>query len=203
MASFEKVAIDIIGPLPKSSNGNKYALVVVDYFSKWSMVNPLLNQRATTIAASLPTEVVNRQSVPLELHFDQGRSFKSAAFKELVQIIGIKKTRTTSLHPQSNGLVERLIRTLLQYLSLYIADNQKNLDQWIPLLLLEYRSYRHEITQNTSPAVLMGHELRLPLHLQRGPTPTTSRTRPLGKRLEEIHKLVRRRMHICSDRLKS
>ena len=133
------------------------------------------NQRATTIAASPLREVVSRpHCVPLELHSDQGQSFESAIFKELMQLIGIKKTRTTSLHPQSNGLVEKLIRTLLQYLSLYIADNQKNLDQWISLLLLEYLSYRHEITQNTSPAVLMGHELRLPLDLLRGPTPTTS-----------------------------
>ena len=143
----------------------------MDYFSKWPEVNPLPNQRATTIAASLLREVVNRHSVPLELHSDQGRSFESAVFKKLMQLVGIKKTRTTSLHPQSNRLVERLIRTLLQYLSLYIADNQKNLDQWIPLLLLE--TYKHEITQNTSPAVLMGHELRLPLDLLRGPTPTT------------------------------
>ena len=115
MASFEKVAIDIIVPLPKSSKRNKCALVVVDYFSKWSEVNPLPNQRATAIAASLLREVVSRHSVPLELHSDHGRSFEFAVSKELMQLIGIKKTRTTSLHPQSNGLVERMIRTLLQY----------------------------------------------------------------------------------------
>ena len=42
---FERVALDIVGPLPKSSNGNKYALVVVDYFSKWPEVIPLPYQR--------------------------------------------------------------------------------------------------------------------------------------------------------------
>ena len=125
-APFERVALGIIGPLPKSSNGNKYALVVVDYFSKWLEVIPLPNQRATTIAAALPREVVSRHGISLELHSD--RSFESAVFK-FMQFLRIKKTRTTSLHSQSDGLVERMIRTLLQYLSLYITENQKDWDQ--------------------------------------------------------------------------
>ena len=49
-----------------------------------------------------------------------------------MQLLRIKKTSATSFHPQSDGLVERMIRTLLQYLS-YIADDQKDWDQWIPL----------------------------------------------------------------------
>ena len=47
-APFERVALDIIGLLPRSSNGIKYALVVVDYFSEWLEVIPLPNQLATT-----------------------------------------------------------------------------------------------------------------------------------------------------------
>ena len=78
------------------------------------------------IAAALLREVVSRHGVPLELHSDQGQSFESAIFKELMQLLRIKKTRTTSLHSQSDGLVEKMIRTLLQLLSFYIADNQKD-----------------------------------------------------------------------------
>ena len=99
-------------------------------------------------------------------------------------------------------------RTLLQYLSLYIANNQKDWDQWIPLFLLAYRSSRHETTQHTPSLVLMGHELRLPLDLWRGPTPAAvsdedTFTGDTRKRLAEIHKFVRQRMHLCSDRMKS
>ncbi|CAK9820223.1 Retrovirus-related Pol polyprotein from transposon 412 [Anthophora quadrimaculata] len=206
-APFERVAFDIVGPLPKSSSGNRYALVIVDYFSKWPEVIPLPNQRATTIATALLRDVVSRHGVPLELHSDQGRSFESTVFKELMQLLGIKKTRTTPLHPQSDGLVERMIRTLLQYLSFYIADNQKDWDQWIPLFLLAYRSSRHETTRCTPSSVLNGRELRLPLDLLRGPSPSTSDgNTSLGeakKRLAEIHKFVRQRMHLCSDKMKS
>ncbi|GFW77442.1 retrovirus-related Pol polyprotein from transposon 412 [Trichonephila clavipes] len=40
-ALFERIAFDILGPLPRSSNGNNNILVVMDYFTKW----PQLLQR--------------------------------------------------------------------------------------------------------------------------------------------------------------
>ncbi|XP_011685761.1 PREDICTED: uncharacterized protein PF11_0207-like [Wasmannia auropunctata] len=46
--------------------------------------------------------------VPLEVHTDQGKNFESKIFRELSNLLGIKKTRTTALHPQSDGESERL-----------------------------------------------------------------------------------------------
>lgn len=206
-APFERVALDIVGPLPKTSSGNRYALVVVDYFSKWPEIIPIPDQRAKTVATALLKDVICRHGIPLELHSDQGRSFESAVFQELMRLLGIKKTRTTPLHPQSDGLVERMIRTLLQYLSMYVAENQKDWDQWIPLFLLAYRSSRHESTQKTPSLILTGRELRLPLDLLRGPSPCTQNEDTFvgetKRRLEEIHKFVRRKMRLCSERMKS
>ena len=63
----------------------------------------------------------------LKVHTDQGRNFDSKLIKELSQLLGIRKTRATPLHPQSNGQVERQNKTiLLEYLSKYITDNQKD-----------------------------------------------------------------------------
>ncbi|XP_076383913.1 uncharacterized protein LOC143261229 [Megalopta genalis] len=102
---------------------------------------------------------------------EMGRNFESAVFKRLMVLLGIKKTRTTPLHPQSDGLVERLIRTLLQYLSMFVADHQRDWDDWIPLFLLSYRSSRHEEMKNTSSMILTGREFRLPMDFQRGLPP--------------------------------
>lgn len=207
-APFERIALDIVGPLPRSSAGNKYALVVVDYFSKWPEVIPIPNQQATTIAKVLLQQVISRYGVPLELHSDQGRSFESSIFKELLKMLGIKKTRTTPLHPQSDGLVERMIRTLLQYLSQFVSDHQKDWDEWIPTFLLAYRTSRHETTAMSPAMVFLGRELRLPLDLLRGSPPTTladERTyvEEQQRRLNETHDFVRQRLRICSDRMKS
>ncbi len=96
-------------------------------------------------------EVVCRFGVPLELHSDQGRNFESAVFAEMCQLLGIRKTRTTPLHPQSDGMVVKMNRTLEAQLSMFVQQHQRDWDECIPTLMLAYRSAVHNTTQS-SPA---------------------------------------------------
>lgn len=82
------------------------------------------HQEAIKVAEILVKEVVSRFGVPLSLHSDQGRNFESAAFSEMCSLLGIKKTRTTPLHPQSDGMVERFNRTLEARLSKFVSVYQ-------------------------------------------------------------------------------
>ncbi|XP_076293044.1 uncharacterized protein LOC143215119 [Lasioglossum baleicum] len=107
---FERIALDILGPLPKSFPGNRFMLVVADYFTRWPEVIPLPNFQAKTVANALIKDIVSRHGVPQEIHSDQGRTFESNIFKELMILLGTKKTRTTPPHPQSDGLVERSVQ---------------------------------------------------------------------------------------------
>ena len=43
----ERIAIDVLGPLPITETGNKYILIVADYFTKWVEAYPMPNQEAT------------------------------------------------------------------------------------------------------------------------------------------------------------
>ncbi|GFW49334.1 retrovirus-related Pol polyprotein from transposon 412 [Trichonephila clavipes] len=106
-APFERIAFDILGPLPRSSDGNNNILVVMDYFTKWPGAYPIHNQEASTVAEVLVQHWISRFGVPLQLHSNQGRNFDSAVCKRLCEILAIDKTRTTALHPQSDGMVER------------------------------------------------------------------------------------------------
>ena len=47
--------------------------------------------------------------------------------QEVCQLIGIHRTRTTTYHPQCDGLVERKNRTVQDILSAYVSDHQ---DDW-------------------------------------------------------------------------
>ena len=95
----ERVALDIVGPLPETERGNKYLLVVGDYFSKWVEVHPIPDQTAKTVAEKFVQEFVCRFGVPQVLHSDQGRNFEAQVFAEMCSILGIDKTRTTP-YPQ-------------------------------------------------------------------------------------------------------
>ena len=74
------------------------------------------------------------------LHTDQGSNFESNLVKELCRLLGITKTRTTPYHPQSDGMVERFNRTLLNMLSISVQKNETDWDLHLPAVMLPYRS---------------------------------------------------------------
>ena len=82
-APLERVALNVLGPLPESDHGNKYILVVADYFTKWTESYSMPNQEATTVAKLLVEEFFVRFGVPRQLHSDEGRNFESAVFREM------------------------------------------------------------------------------------------------------------------------
>ncbi|KAL3871559.1 hypothetical protein ACJMK2_039717 [Sinanodonta woodiana] len=122
----EKVALDILGPLPCTKNGNKYIMTLCDCFTKWTEAIPLPDQEALTVTKAFVNEFVCRFGTPLQLHSDQGRCFESKIFRGMCDCLSINKTRTTPLRPQANGLVERFNRTLATMLTMYCEQDQNN-----------------------------------------------------------------------------
>ena len=118
----------------------------MDYFTKWQEAYALPNQEAETVVKVLVDQLVSRFGAPAQLHSDQGRNFESQVFTEMCKLLGIEKTRTTPLHPQSDGTVERSSRTLEHQIVSFLNDNQKDWDQRISLLLIAYRTATHEST---------------------------------------------------------
>ena len=98
----------------------------MDYLSKWPEAYALPNQEAVTVTNVLVSQFFIRFGVPAELHSDQGRNFESLVFREVCTLLGIRKTRTTALHPQSDGIVERYNRTLVNQLATFVQDHQKD-----------------------------------------------------------------------------
>ncbi|GBO01259.1 hypothetical protein AVEN_207576-1 [Araneus ventricosus] len=109
------MALDILGPPPVTTKGNRYVLVLMDYFTKWPEAIP--DQEASTVAEEVVRSWISCYGVPMILHSDQGTNFNSALFTELCKLLGILKTRTTVLHPESDDMVERFNRTILNNVS--------------------------------------------------------------------------------------
>ena len=74
---FEKLSWDIMGPLPQSSSGNRYIVVITDLFSKWVEAFPIKSTDSETLATLLVDEVICRYGVPSCLHSDQGANLTS------------------------------------------------------------------------------------------------------------------------------
>ena len=113
---FVRVEMDIIGLFPKTTRGNKYILTVVDHFTKHVEPYPIADQEAVTVARVFLNEFVARYGVPYVLHTDQQTNFESNFFKELCKMLNITKICTTPYHPQCDGQVKRMNRTLIDLL---------------------------------------------------------------------------------------
>ena len=99
---FENVAIDIVGPFPRS-HGFKYILTYICLASRYPEAIPLRHATAQECAEAL-LEIFSRNGVPMSLLSDQGTQFMGVLMRKLCERLQI---RTTPYHPQSNGAVER------------------------------------------------------------------------------------------------
>lgn len=159
----DRVAIDILGPLPMSHDGYEYIMVVEDYFLKYVEAYCLTDHTAQTVGDKLLTQFICRFGVPLVIHTDQGREFESQLFQHLCRVLGAGKTRTTPYHPQSDGMVERQNRTIQQLLSLYVNEQRDDWSDHLDFVMMAYRSTVHQTTQCSPNLVMFGREVNLPL----------------------------------------
>ena len=97
--AFERIHIDILGPLPKDPQGHQYVLLVVDSFSRFPEAFPLKTQKAEEVAEALYS-VICRWGAPTSILSDNGRNFVSKLCKVLFSLFKVKHLRTTSFHPQ-------------------------------------------------------------------------------------------------------
>ncbi|CAB3379752.1 Hypothetical predicted protein [Cloeon dipterum] len=118
---------------------------------------PLENMTAETVVRTIYNEWIPRYGCPQTIVTDQGRQFESEIFKIFASSFGIHLNRTTAYHPQCNGLVERLHRTLKTALMCHDADS------WtLPMVLLGLRTQFKEVLQAFAAEVLYGEPLRIP-----------------------------------------
>lgn len=113
----ELVHIDLCGPMPvESLNGSRYIFVIVDDFSRYASVYILKNESE---AFECFVDYMNRSEKQLEkvlknVRSDNGKEFVNENFIKLFRNKGIVHQRTVAYNPQSNGVAERMNRSLLE-----------------------------------------------------------------------------------------
>ena len=162
-AAFERLAVDVLGPLPTTWSGNRYIVCFIDYLTKWPEIFAVPNMEAVTIARLITDEIIPRHGAPRTLLSDRGTNFLSTLVREVCNLYSIKKLNTSAYNPQCDGLVERLNSSLCQTLSMFVSKNQKDWDVFIPAALLAFRTSPSETTGESPFYLLYGREPLLPM----------------------------------------
>ncbi|XP_063813504.1 uncharacterized protein LOC135052435, partial [Pseudophryne corroboree] len=164
---FQRVAVDIVGPLPvPSRSGKRYILTVVDYATRYPEAVALSAITAEKVADAL-LGIFSRVGFPSEVLTDQGTQFMSDLVQCLWAKCGVRQLRTAPYHPQTNGLCERFNGTLKQMLRAFVTSEGGDWERYLPHLLFAYREVPQESTGFSPFELLYGRRVHGPLDLFR------------------------------------
>lgn len=103
--------MDFIGPLPRTTRGHRFVLVVMDYATRFPEVMPLRGMHVPEVARHL-LHLFTWEGLPRSIVTDQGRPFTSGLMRKLCQALGIRQKFTAIFHPHTDGPIERFNQTL-------------------------------------------------------------------------------------------
>lgn len=113
---FERILIDVVGPVTQSKYGHRYFLGIIDVFSRFPMLIPLRDTSSSAIYNALFSRWICIFGKPREVISDNARNLNSEEFLMKLNDQGIQKTPTCPYYPQGKGIVERLFRTVKERL---------------------------------------------------------------------------------------
>ncbi|KAL3973851.1 tissue factor pathway inhibitor [Sarotherodon galilaeus] len=160
---FQHVAVDIVGPFDRGPQDCRFAITLVDYFSKWPEV-ALTSSATTDTVIRFLSSVFAREGNPCELMTDNGPQFTSSAFADFLKERGIKHIRSSVYHPQANRCVERFNRVLKDC----VQAAQVSQKPWKPAvteMLQNYRATAHATTGAAPFQLLRGRPMRTKLNV--------------------------------------
>ena len=162
-APFTHLGLDIIGPLPKTSSGNQYIIVIVDYFTKWVEAQPLSSITSRDVVNFL-SQIFARFGTPNTITTDNGVQFNSDFTKIFLDLYDVYIKFTVTYHPESNGLTENRNKEIGKLLRL-LATKEKEWDLVLPFALWALRTSKNTVTKYSSFELLYGRKDQQPFEL--------------------------------------
>ncbi len=156
---WEMIAMDFTGPLPKSTNGFTYILVIVDLFTKWVELFALRSANEKALTDKL-FETCCRFGYPRKVICDNGAQFTSKLFEDVCKTFNIDIKFTPAYHAQANP-AERVNRNIKYYLKKYTKEH-KNWDVHLPAMGYTLRTSVIASTGFTPAELMFGRNLNDP-----------------------------------------
>lgn len=177
-------------------------VVATDYLSRYAETKALSRGTAAEVAKFFIENIVLRHGAPSRIITDRGTSFTAQLMQETLELSRTTHRKTTAYHPQTNGLTERLNKTLADMISMYVDVQQKTWDEILPYVTFAYNTASQETTRFTPFRLVYGREVQTMLdammpfeedHL------TTPDAEQFAERAEETRQLAR--IHIQQQQL--
>ena len=210
---FQIVHMDHLGPFPRSSRGNKDLLVLVDNLTKFVHLYAVRDTSTKNVLKKFEEFVLER-GLPERVITDRGTCYTSKAFVDYCESHGISHTLNSSRHPQANGQVERVNRTVLPLITISIERNDhRDWDKQLKIIQTNLNTAVNKTTNRTPFEILHGYKPRfhdgalrvltdtLEHHQWRSPTALQDETRTHILENQPLMKKYYDRKHCGGDKL--
>jgi transposase InsO family protein len=163
---FEMIGMDIAGPLPVTSKGNRFFLLIIDYFTGWTECIALSCIDSKTIMSAVLEQWIYKYGIPNAIITDNGSSFMSRLSKSIYEKLNIIKKTTSIYHPQSDGKAEKSIGIIKTIIKKNLINKTEEWDTLLPLAAFAIRSAGKPASGRPSPAkALFGFDINSPLDM--------------------------------------
>ncbi|GKE83782.1 reverse transcriptase domain-containing protein, partial [Tanacetum coccineum] len=164
MWKWERITMDFVTKLPKTSIGHDAIWVIVDRLTKSTHFIPI---RATdsmeTLTRLYIKEIVSRHGVPISIISDHDSHFTSRFWRSLQNALGTQLDMSIAYHPETDGQSERTIQTLEDMLRACVIDFRKGWDKHLPLVEFSYNNSYHASIKAAPFKALYGRKCRSPV----------------------------------------
>ena len=152
--------MDVWSPGGESQDGNKYVVgnVIIDAYTKFAVLVPTSDHTAETISQVVMKNLVAVHGPPEVLVSDGAPEFVGTIQTELYKGLGVIRKVISPYHPQANGQIERLFRTIKPMLAIAVRNHQHDWAEYVPLIAYAYNTAYHESIRNTPYFLMYGRD---------------------------------------------
>ncbi|CAL8994500.1 unnamed protein product [Prunus brigantina] len=162
---FAQWGLDLIGPMPEGKGQVKYAVVAVDYFTKWVEAKALATITAARVEDFVRTNICCRFGIPYAIITDNGRPFDSELFRGFCSRLKINLFFASPAHPQSNGQVEAMNKIIKKLLKRQLEKAKGAWPEKLPEALWAIRTSYRTATGETPFSMAFGSEAVVPVEI--------------------------------------
>ncbi|EGT31788.1 hypothetical protein CAEBREN_31619 [Caenorhabditis brenneri] len=162
-AVFEKVGLDLTGPLRESTRGNRYYLNIVCWFSKFVISVAIPDATTETVSRAFVEQCILKYGTPAEIITDNARNFTSGDFKDIGEQMGLKHHFSIPHHSRGNGATERTFRTFHNMVSKYVNKTHTDWDSVLPCVTSAYNTAVHSTTGESPFFLVYGRDPVFPI----------------------------------------
>ncbi|GJS46850.1 putative reverse transcriptase domain-containing protein [Tanacetum coccineum] len=164
MWKWERITMDFVTKLPKTSNGHDTIWVIVDRLTKSAHFIPTRETDSMeTLTRLYIKEIVSRHGVPISIISDRDSHFTSRFWQSLQSALGTQLDMSTAYHPETDGQSERTIQTLEDMLRACVIDFGKGWEKHLPLVEFSYNNSYHASIKAAPFEALYGRKCRSPV----------------------------------------